>query len=242
MRSKTSFVLLLAALALVGPAWADELLLWDNYPNGLQDATVSMSSERNTQVTEATWVVDDVDLQQVIPGVDPGVIALTRLEWIGSREPTVTYGMADVIVLDSNLDDLTAVEYQDLGYTYTDLDPDPNPDPDAQTYEAQIVFDTPMPIPGEHFYIGVRLVGDGVFQGRNQSVTSSTDATLRGRTEGYTKGAVFGAPEWTPASDVWHGMSTPDENFEFAFRVWGVPEPASVILLLAGAVVLARRS
>jgi len=241
MTSPTLFVLL-GMLAMVAPPAKAEILLWDNYPSGLQDPTVSMSSERNTQVTEATWTVDDVDLDQVLPGIDPSAVTLTRIEWVGARDPGVGYSRADVIVLDSDLDDLTAVEYLDLSYSFSDLVPDPNPDPDIQTYVGQIEFDPPIPVPETHFFIGVRLVGDGVFEGRNQFVTSSTDATLRGLTEGYIRAAIFGAPDWTPASDVWHGMPTPNENFEFAFRVWGVPEPASLVLLAVGAVLLSRRS
>ena len=241
MRSRASLRAALFALVAASCAYGGELL-WDNYPAGLQDPTISMSSERNTQIIESTWVVDDVDLDEVLPGVDPSMITLTRLEWVGARHPGFAYSAADVIVLDSDLNDLTADEYLDLSYSFTDFDPDPNPDPDAQTYRGEITFGQPIAVPGAHFYIGVRLVGDGFFEGRNHFVTSSVDSTLRGQTEGYIKGAVFGALDWTPASDVWHGIPTPDDNFEFAFRLWAVPEPASVGLLLVGTVLLARRN
>ena len=204
-----------AALASFG-----DVLVWHNYPAGLQDATYNMSSERNTQVVEATWVVEDVDLTQ-LPGGEPPGLLLTQLIWIGARHPGYTYSTADVVFLDANRD--VVLELTDVAYASVDLDPDPNPDPAVQTYEGAVVFDPPVAAAqlGHHFYVGVRLVGDGYFEGRNHFVTSSIDGTLRGLTEGYVRAEIFGAPDWTPASDVWYGMATPGINFEFAFRLYG---------------------
>ena len=244
MRSQCALTTALLLFAAATSVYADEFLLWDNYPGDvLQDVTFNMSSERNTQVVESTWVVDDVDMAQVPGRIDPNAITLTRLQWVGARHPDYSYSLADVIVLDSDPNGPGSVAYlgQNLSYSFTDFDPDPNPDPDAQTYTGVLTLPQPVPVPGEHFYIGVRLVGDGYLEGRNYSVTSSIDSTLRGRTEGYIKAAIFGAPDWRPASDVWYGGPTPTENFEFAFRVWAVPEPASLGLLLAGSVLLVRR-
>ena len=64
----------------------------------LQDIAKNMSSERNTQVVYETWVVDDVDMLQV-PGSDVELAELSRLTWIGARQPTITYSRADVILL-----------------------------------------------------------------------------------------------------------------------------------------------
>jgi hypothetical protein len=245
MRGMATFTTTLLVLVAATSAYADELV-WDNYPGDLlQDVTYNMSSERNTQVIERTWVVDDVDLLQTpFAEVDPDLIRITGIEWVGARNPgSDPYPFADVIVLNTNLDNGTAVEYWDLSYTYTDYDPDPNPDPHTQTYVGVIVFDEPISIPGEHFYIGARLVGGGYFEGRNHSVTSSIDETIRGRTEGQIKAALFGAPDWRPASEVWYGSDVPGSNFEFAFRLYGyaIPEPASLGLLVIGSLLLVRR-
>jgi len=231
-----------AALALAAAGAQAEILLWDNYPGGvLQNAAYNMSSERNTQVIESTWVADDVDLAQV-PGADPANTLLTRLEWVGARHPGYGYGAADVILLDTGL--ATVAELLDLPYSYTDIATNPDLGPNVQAYIGEVTFDPPLAALtlGEHFYIGVRLVGDGYFEGRNHSVTSSVDSTLRGRTQGYTRAAIFGAPYWRPASEVWYGMPT-GNNFEFAFRVYGeiIPEPAAVSLLAVGGLLLARR-
>jgi hypothetical protein len=240
MRSKVAITL--TFLLLSGAAGArGDVLLWDNYPGDvLEDATINITSERETQIHEATWTVDDVDiLQSPLAGVDPSLIMLTRLEWVGARQPGFTYDRADVIVLDSSLNDLTAMEYSDLSLTsLTLLDPDPNPDPQVETYRGEITFSEPIPVPGEHFYIGVRLVGES-YRGRNFFVTSSVDTDIFGRTEGHTKSVVFGAPDWTPSSYVWFGVPSPDDNFEFAFRTWAIPEPASAALLLIGGLALA---
>jgi len=210
-------IALLALFAWPAVAFGDDLLVWDNFPAGIQDATFNMSSERNTQVVESTWVVDDVDLAQVPGGTE---LRISRLDWIGARNPDYAYAKADVIFLDSQLH--TILTLTDLDYTLTDLNPDPNPAPLAQTYQGRIDFDPPIPAEqlGEHFYVGVRLVGAGYQQGRNCFVASSVGQTLRGRTEGYTLAAVFGAPYWRPASDVWYGAPAPGIEFEFAFRLY----------------------
>lgn len=251
-------LLLLAVIA--APVYADyeECVLWDNYPGDvLQDVTFNMSSERNTQIIESTWVADDVDLDQVSDCPDFDLLQLTRLTWVGAYDFRFSYSGADVILLDKeNGDFTTLLELSDLSYTVTDEYDDPNspyynPAPNVVTYQAELTFDDPIWLadlvePGQeldHFYIGVRLVGAGYYAGRNHFVTSSIDTSLRGRTQGYTKAVTFGAPYWRPASDVWYGTpdGTREENFEFAFRLYAIPEPASLALLLIGSLTLLAR-
>lgn len=226
-------------LVLAAAGWANaEDLLWDNYPNGIdalpQNGLINMSSERNTQIVESTWVVDDV-----VAGVQPGY--LTRMSWIGAREASASYSKADVLFLNSSFN--TLLELTDVDYTVTQ---ERNfLDPFSRIYEAELAFD-PQSISlsslGSHFYVGVRLVGDGSFDGRNQLVASSTDSTVYGQTEGYIKAAVFGAADWTPTTDIWYGAPSPGINFEFAFKLYSdVPEPASLGLMLVGGLLFARR-
>ena len=238
----TATLLLFVATTTVN---ADQLL-WDNYPGGietLQNPSYNMSSERNTAVWESTWVVDDVDLAQ-IPGFDPGDgFGLTRLEWVGARDANFTYSSVDVIILDSNLN--TIQELSGL-IDFTTADVSAGVVSGLQMYEGSVSLTqgdaTPLQDLPEHFYIGVRLVGDGYYQGCNRSVTSSIDSTLRGRTEGYTRASIFGAPDWEPASSTWYAPPTEMENMEFAFRVYSnVPEPAGLLMLLAGGFLGMRR-
>ena len=214
----------LATLFVLAPASAraDQIVIWNNYPAPIENALVNMSSERNTQIIESTWAVDDVDVTQ-ITGIDPAGVRLTRIDWIGTRNPDFDYAAADVIILDNAFGTIT--EMYDLAFTATDLDPDPNPWPISQTYEGSVTLATPIDLLalGDHFYIGVRLVGASYMQGRNQINTSSNTDTLRGRTGGYVKSAIFGAPTWTPAAVAWLGDSSATETFEFAYRLQGVP-------------------
>ena len=242
MSIKSRLVSILVLLVAATSAKADQLL-WDNYPgglDGLQDVTFNMSSERNTAVYEATWIVDDVDFAQ-IEGGDPSLTTLTRLQWVGARQPGYSYSTVDVIVLDGDFN--TLFELSDLPYTFTDYASEL--DPTMQLYEGEVSL-TPPPLQGteltEHMYVGVRLVGDGYYQGRNRNVTNSIDETIQGRTQGHIRAAIFGAPDWTPASEVWYAPP-PGSQFEFAFRVYAdvIPEPAGVVLLLVGSVAMIRR-
>ena len=247
MYSHTKFAAAMLFIACAVTAPADQLL-WDNYPGGidaLQNPNYCMSSERNTGVYDSTWVVDDVDITQ-IPGIEPGDVSLTRLEWVGARDADYGYSTCDVIILDDDFNIL--IQLDDLPYTSVDHPYDMNED--LQLYEGSVdlvdgnqppALGLPLELP-EHFYIGVRLVGAGYFQGANRAVTSSVDETLRGRTEGYTLAPLFGAPDWKPCSEVWYAPPT-GSNFEFAMRVYAdvIPEPAGLIFLLTGAVFMMRR-
>lgn len=234
-----------ALLSAVTVSASADQLLWDNNPGGvggLQNPNYALSSERNTGIWDSTWVVDDIDIAQ-IPGVQPEDITLTRLSWIGARDANFGYSTVDVIILDGAFN--TIFEASGLSYEYVNHPYDL--DSGFQLYEGMVsLVDQNPPAFGpialpEHFYIGVRLVGDGYFQGANRAVTSSIDA-VRGRTEGYTLAPLFGAPNWKPASEVWYAPPT-DSAFEFAFRLYGdvIPEPAGLAVLLGGGVLLLRK-
>lgn len=236
MRSWAIATTVLLLVATTGSANAENLL-WNNYPDGIDalplNGTVNMSSERNTQVAISTWAVDDV----VVPGggLAPDTF-LSRITWIGALDTGMTYSKADVIFLDDSFN--TILEFSDLDYVVTETRD--FLDPPAQLYEGEIEFGQSINMSSldNYFYMGVRLVGDGFFQGRNGIVASSVDSTLYGETEGYVKDFA----DWRPASDAWYGVPTPGIEFEFAYRLYTeVPEPASLGLIFIGGLLLVRR-
>lgn len=235
------------ALALAAPAVfsASALggggVLWDNYPGDLIQPAHALTSERNTAFVESTWSTDDVDLSG--EAELPSDILITGIQWVGLRDPGFTYSKADVIFLDGSLNDATSVTYSNLTASQTPYVPDPNSDPLREVYTGSIDFAVPISPVATYFYVGIRLVGDGAFKGRNLFVTHTIDTSNLGLTGGYVKSAVIGAPFWRPASDVWYGTSGDARNFEFAFRLYGsiVPEPASLGLLALGGLLVFRR-
>lgn len=235
-----------AALALfpgvVGIASAGESLIWDNYPGGTFHGTIGLTSERNTSFVETTWSVDDVNVTDDVSTSD---VRISRIEWVGMRDPNWTYSDIEVILMDSGLDEgaPNTVLHSGLNWTSTPVMPDPNPDPLRQVYTGSVTFDEPISPPDLHFYIGIRLVGDSTFRGRALWNAHSADTSLQGLTGGFTKAVQLGAPFFRPSSDVLYGTVGSPNNVEFAFRVYGeVPEPATLTLIgLSGMLLAARR-
>jgi hypothetical protein len=77
---------------------------------------------------------------------------------------------------------------------------------------------------------------NGDEDGRNVMLTTGS-GTLNGLTMGLFQSDFFGYPDWTLTEDTSPTMTT-----DFAFQVYGViPEPASLLLLVAGAYLARRR-
>lgn len=226
----------LLVLGATSAALASDVLLWDNYPGETYQASVYVTSERHTQLVESSWSVEDAQ-------IEPGT-AIHRVEWVGARTTSPSFSQADLLFMDSDFNVLRQIDGITLGeLMLEDVLPDPNPDPNIKTYIGNITLNEPVTLNESDIYVGVRLAGDGNFQGRNFWVVHSTTAPGLGLTGGYTKAATIGAPDWRPSSDLWNG--TPDGTsppFEFAFRLYGVvPEPATLGLLAVGLAALVRR-
>lgn len=236
------FACTLGLLAACGTALAGEMLAWDNYPGGSYQPLWYVSSERNTQRPEPSWTVEDVVLSDVNQ-------AVTRIEWVGARDPGFSYSQVDVILLPSVFDAISgtwtpdsagAIVLTDLPLSAQQEVPDPNPLPEIEIYTASVDLPSPVAVPGTHFYVGVRLVGDGANNaGYSGIVVAAMDGTLRGQTGGYFIGPSFGISQWTPANDLF-GLSDP---MEFAYRLYTspIPEPGAGLLLAALATAALRR-
>lgn len=234
MKKLLATITVLAAMA--GPSAVADSLLWDNYPGGAEalDTTDNISSERDTQVGPSV-AADDV----VLPDDQ---YLITRFEWVGVRAPGFDYVAADLLIYDTSLNPIATLS--NLPYSATPVMPDPNPRPDRETYEGSIDLlgiGEAFNAPSDEFFVGVRLVGDssGV-ESRNFTVISSRGDVVRGGSEAFFLGPIFGSFNFTPAGDA---FGSPDDRLELAFRVYGerIPEPASLALLSLGGLALLRR-
>ncbi|MBU0638929.1 MAG: hypothetical protein KKB50_08705 [Planctomycetes bacterium] len=228
-------IAVLAALSLATAAQAD--LLWDNYQYGDDqyghDHLTAASSERLTQITDS-WAADDAifDAQEFPLGV-----RVQQVRWIGMRDPNYSYPAADYIVLSRDAQGVFhevasgQVVIYDMVEVMGQID-----FPGLETYEASVELPDIELDPGQ-YYFGVRLVGSGSGLGRNYVATTGAGEFL-GLTSGAVQSNYFGIPNWTLNSDYQHATDS-----DYAYQIHGVaiPEPVTMIMLLAGAPLLLRR-
>ncbi|TWT45978.1 hypothetical protein RAS1_24150 [Phycisphaerae bacterium RAS1] len=211
------FLTTLLSLGCITPALAGEaMLLWDNYltpPLG-HDRVSGRASERNTDVPDA-WTVDDALFDTAVE--------VRELRWIGLRDETSAYASADVILLDSQFQQVELLV--NLPYTATPLEMLLG----YEVYEGR-VGDLSIELPAGHYYVGARLVDSG--SGRN-FVATTGNGQIGGLTTGAFRCATFGVPEWTLVGE----FATPTD---YAYQVYGVPEPAGFVMAAAGALVIVR--
>ena len=163
------------------------------------------------------------------------------ITWAGARDPRFAYGNVEIIILrDEPARGLSVVQQYALGQP-----------PEIQgtfgTFQGFQVYDgfATIPdggitLPAGHYYFGVRLVSgpNGDEDGRNLMLTTGTyggTTHINGLTMGVFQSNSFGYPDWTRTADTSAHITT-----DFAFRIHGIPEPASLLLLGVG-VLLARR-
>lgn len=222
---------LLLALLVTASASAASVasLLWDNYqstgnpayPDGW-DGVGFLSSESDASV-EDSWVIDDA--------VFESDVVVQAVEWLGLRKTGYNY-TAEVIILDTEFN--LVAERTDLFYTALQTEPN-TPIAGFKPYKALTEF-TNVELPAGRYYFGVRLKNGtdaGLGGGRNFILTTG-DGNIQGETPGAFKAPAWGYPAWTYTN----AMSTPI-NTDFAFRVRGIPEPASILAL--GLLALLRR-
>ncbi len=222
----------LMAVALVAPAArAAEAPLWDNYPGNSYDKRVFASAERSTSAVDnrpenASWVVDDF-----VPGY---AFRVDAIEWIGLRDARYNYPKADWAAFTRQEDifgqsTFTAVAGQldvSSGLAIRDI----GREGDYTLYRGTLTLASPLNLPAGEYWFGIRLVGTGF--GRNFMVASQT-------VRNHPKGAFLHNPgagiNWKESSFLF------GRPVDFAFRLYGVPEPASLTLLVLGALAMTRR-
>lgn len=233
-RQKVLVAFVAAVLSTVAARGQGRQLLWDNFitpPDGY-DGITARSSERQTIVTES-WTADDAIFseQQFPLGV-----RIEEIRWIGVRDPSQSYPVADAIILDDQFNTI-GDPMLDLVYSVEVLGPSGFPiapeayrgtiDLLAQGFEIELQ-------PGRYYF--ATRVADA-FLGRN-FVASTGEGQLNGVTFGAFQSEFFGFPEWTLVENIPTAIVT-----EFAYQIWGtvVPEPASLILLAVGGLFSLRR-
>lgn len=232
-----------ALAGMAGSALAVDVLVWDNYPTNVVQPQLAMTSETGTSLVDSTWTVDDAFLSNPAGGI-------TRIDWVGERvvASNTAYLKAEFVLLpmeqDPNgiwnpapLDSPQAITLTNLNYTSQDNIADPNPSDNLVPYTGSITFPATVVPSSQRFYVGVRLVGNT--HGRSYVVPTTSNGTLRGISNGYTKADLFtglsGPDAWKYSSDTFYGTpSGTAPGFEFAFRLYSVPEPGSLSLLLVG--------
>jgi hypothetical protein len=236
MRRFPAHILTLALVALTAARLAPgSTLQWDNYnagdPNltGGADGLSYFTSER-VGIIGATWTIDDMAFDHPV--------TIDEIRWAGGYRPDYNYTV-EVLLLNSDFTPVTGGRPSLLDPTYAIGNFDVE-----RTFGAQFgytayngrVFIPPTHLAAGRYYLGVRLVSDnGAGFGRNVIFTTGLGET-RGATEAYVYAPFFGINTLTPIGSV--GAEQPSD---FAFQVWGVPEPTSVFLALAGLALLRRR-
>jgi hypothetical protein len=239
MRMRRYHVALVVLLVVCGGALtrADELpvLLWDNFlatSDGF-DPNVLMTSEKDATVSlGGSWTADDVDFTSFGGGV-----TIQKLRWAGALLDNRDYTVEVTILKnDLNYTQLAAISIP----TFNILDTFGS----APGGYLRYVADVTLPELGFHldpgkYFVGIRLLSTN---GRN-FMAGRGALNPQGHAMGIFKSAYWGYPNWIPIDQF--ATYQPEHPYldptDFAFQVYGIPEPAALLLIGGGVLFLRRR-
>ena len=247
-------------LTITATGWAE--ILQDNYlgnPNEPgwtlpYDGVAAQSSERDTIVSES-WAGDDL----VVP--DGLEYTIQQFNWIGLLVdgPGATWDTVDVIILPRNPDGqghpiapgtAPIAEFNDLTPDQFEMRVDGGGTPEVlwglNVYEGTVSIPE-VTLPAGHYYFAVRVVGSD--RGQHFMLTSGGGTDFGAGEMGVMQSPFFFEPDWIDIDDYLE-LPDPDQPGEyapyatdFAYQVMGVitPEPASLVLLVLGGLMLRMR-
>lgn len=222
-------------------------LIFDNFGDGSYSAFER--SEANAGSGDM-WILEDF---YVSAATYPDGIALEEVRWVAQVDESVTYtAQVAVFEYDSEGGTFTEVSVLDIATVAFGSDAGENAvsftdGPQAGTLlgsakiaDAGIVLDG-----GSHYFIGARLVGSGVGSHKIASIGDSAD-NEEDHNKSVAAADLFmgdGSPYNVPLQKVTEAPFNATDDNEFAYQIHGtiVPEPASVLLVVLGAALLARR-
>lgn len=228
-------VALVVLLVVCGGGLARGDLLWNNFltdPDGF-DTNLLMTSEKDATISlGGSWTADDVAF------TSPGGVQIESIRWAGALLANHAYTVEVTILQnDPGYTELAAISVP----TFTIVD----------TYGTtggyeRYVADVTLPgdgyyLPAGEYFIGIRLLSTS---GRN-FMASTGNGTLNGNSMGIFKSTYWGYSDWIPINQF--ATYQPEHPFldptDFAFQVYGsiVPEPAAMLLISGGILLLRRR-
>lgn len=239
--------LVLAIMLTVGvvSAQADEMLIWDNFEPADGYSTENYWTSVSSLGEPDAWLADDAIFDQPVE--------VSRIDWYGARQVTIAGTRieytAEVLIAEGEVDqqgivDITEVfRVGELEYDSVDLESDSQL---GTIYRGSVNFEPVALSPGVHYYYAVRLVTPGI--GNNVILGTGVEQTHEGQflTEAiaYSPLAFAGLEEWFTMgfiSDPQGGGWTDVAVTDYSYQLYGVPEPAAGLLLLAGVFLVRRR-
>lgn len=230
-------VALVVLLVVCGGGLAQADLLWDNFltaPDGFDTKLLMTSEENATVFLGGSWTADDVDFTSFLGGV-----TIEKIRWAGAFLDNHDYTVQVTILQnDPNFTPLTVISVP----TYDIIDTYGTAPGGYVRYVADVTLpDGGYDLDAGNYLIGIRLVST---TGRN-FMASTGEGVLnpQGHSMGMFKSLYWGYPNWIPINQ----FATYDpahpyyDQTDFAFQVYGTPEPAGLLLIASGLLLLRRR-